>query len=614
MTPLVSHCATIMGLARRLTRVGRRLWLLPLVICSLVVFDAWLPLPAWTRGLMAILLVLWIAWVIMQLVPFLGRRTAALHAARTLEQRLDLRGNTIINAIQLRPLLTSDDRFAASLAARAVEEAHSVLPDAPLHTVIDRRTILRPWLLVVAAGAVLLISAAIAPRVFAAVTPRFVFPLGDHPPFSPTIFAMTTEPQRVLFGDDVTIRLELDGEIPDDVTLVMDDSTGRQQLRLRPIDNAAPPRQYEAHLHTVTSSVNLHATGTTGRSRTLRIEPIPEPQMRSATLTVTPPPYTGLPPRTVEMDINAADRAPVDALLGSTATLRAQTTVTLQGATTSTPRAVADATEDVAHAILKCTATGPTTLTLRPVGPTGLAATEALGVPLRVFADAPPKVILTEPDANHVSMPDDTITVRAIAEDDVALLDTAITWTLRAPDGTVRTQQTIASPQGSPPGRLGEADLTLQPRDIGAAPGDLLEITASATDVAMSTVITPVKTVHIIDDEALQQMRADTLDIDSLTAPYRGLAEALRALAEAATSPEGSAEDARSAALRQAQEILDTPSAVDFEETMRKAVEQVARQVESMNEHGSPDAAIQSQTAAQDAASTLDRPAEQLQL
>jgi hypothetical protein len=614
VTPLVSHCAIVMGLARRLGRMGRRLWLLPLAICSLIIFDAWLPLPVWTRSLVAVLLLLWIVWVVIQLVPFLGPRTAPLHAARTLEERLDLRSNIIVNAMQLRSLLTSDDRFAATLAARAVEDAHRVLPDAPLYSVVDRRSILRPWLLVLAAAAVLLTSAAIAPRVFAAVTPRFVFPLGDHPPFSPTMFRIKTDPERVLVGDDVTLRVALDGEIPAQLALILDIPEREQELRLRPVDDATPPRQYEAQLRSVTAPVDVYVTGPTGRSRTLHIEPIPEPRILAATLTVTPPTYTGLTPRTFELDLGKNDQTPVDVLLGSTAELRVRTTLTLQSATTSTPGALSDVIDTVARATLSCTTDGRTDLTLHPIGPTGLKAAEPFSTPLQVFADAPPQVVLTEPDADRVALTHETVPLRALAEDDVALAHMDITWTLRDPGGNVRTQQTLASPQQGSPEPFGEAAHILQPHTLGAEPGDVLEIVARATDVAMSTVVTPTMTVRIIDDDTLQQMRAGTLDIESLTEPYEDLAAGLRALAAATESHDASSDDMRTAILQQAQEILDTPPAVDFEADARDAVERVVRQMEAMDESGEQDAATQARTAAQDGEATLERPAEQLRL
>ena len=101
-------------------------------------------------------------------------------AARLLEEHADIRGSRLINAVEF----SESERAPSStdLVARVVDEGESVAEHLSPSAAIQSGPLFKAMGVAAAAMLVVLIGFLTAPRLFARVLPRYLDPLGEHPP------------------------------------------------------------------------------------------------------------------------------------------------------------------------------------------------------------------------------------------------------------------------------------------------------------------------------------------------------------------------------------------------------------------------------------------------
>jgi len=633
-------------------RTGAGLWPLPVAAVAIFALDASVVLPPLVRVVLALA---WCALAVRFLLGFIpsseARRAGMERAAKLLEERLGIRNNAVINGLQLRNLAT-EDGLPGALAARAVSRGIQAVKESESARIVDTSSARRAWLgASVALGAVLVLTVA-SPRFIAMSAARFADPLGDHPPYTPTRFDIELSPAEPLAGDDVRIDVRLSGPLPANLEFVMVDDKGRElqaasMTALRaPIDNESssspsaalppePPRcdRYVTTLHALRAPIRFHVRGDTGRSETILIEPVAKPRIRSASITVFPPSYTGLPPRGMSITFKAPEPGRVQALVGSNAEIKLAASLDLAdvvdtGTTASSPglhalEGVPDGPQE--WSIIGSTAVGrialtrPGTIEIKatPRSHAGLASDDAVHVLIDVVKDFPPEIMVrqpAQPDQEAFALPGASIPVSALVRDDVGLSFAAGDWELTSP-GDVETRSgrwtsLSSSPLASAALLSHRIESIIDPQALGAEPGDTLSLYISARDNRGEAFggpqecrVGPLR-VRILSPEEFARRYAEELDVSSVIRPYElitrrlgdleGRAEqlaqnasrlqrAMEAFDEPAPETSGAAQDAarlradagtlekqRGDLLRMIDERLDQPSVVPFDDQMRE--------------------------------------------
>lgn len=586
-----------------LRALARHLWPIPLVAIGLVLIDAAIAPHASIRIALAALFVALsarAAWTLLR-----GReRISPMSAARLAEQRLDLNDNAVVNALQLSDTSRSHDDLAASLAQRAIDRGVGVTRDAHATPVLDTRGLARSWLAVLATLALALASIVALPRVWAAGAIRYLDPLGDHPPYCPTIFSMTTTPEEILVGDDATVIVRLGGVVPASVALEVNGAEPGEPPRTvamsatsAPSDKGAPPREYRLTLRDLREPLLVRAAAETGRGPWIELTPLARPRVTSRTLTVTPPAYTGIPSSIERLDDDSKQTS--NALVGSHVTLRVTSSMDIARVRWdgSSDAGEIEVTGSVATQSMSLTKPGQATLSLTPEGPTGLVSRDRAVATVVAVADAPPEIIVrapAEPGQAAAVLIGATIPVEVLARDDVRITSLAAEWSIVAADGPVHREELIARSTASTQ-RIGT--LVIDPAELAVSPGDVIELWVEASDNrgesfggAQRTRVGPIH-VQVIDEREFRRRSLAQMTIDDLAAPYEELAADAADLASLAGELEDAIDRDDAARARQTREELATgidtlkqqidrrlatDPAVDFDDTMREPLEALA--------------------------------------
>ncbi|MEC9373085.1 MAG: hypothetical protein VYC34_04540, partial [Planctomycetota bacterium] len=240
--------------------------------------------------------------------------------ARAFERRTGAIDNALINALQLSPAASTADALPRALAERAIDRAERRLDETPPTSAIDPAPLKRSGALFTISTLAVAIIFLTVPRLPAFAAPRLLEPFGGHPPFTWTDFSITIDPAQPIIGDDARITVDLDGRIPTALGFIAEsaDPTARRAWPM----TAASETRYTTLLRNLRDPIRFHVAGDTGRSRTITIDPIAQPRVQRAALRLTPPAYTNLPPR--ELDLRSPFATPHTVLLGT----RAELTIT----------------------------------------------------------------------------------------------------------------------------------------------------------------------------------------------------------------------------------------------------------------------------------------------
>lgn len=619
--------------ASRGQRTGAAVWPVPVALLAVLLIDASMPLPAIVRAAAGVLLVLLSVRVLLGLVPSRAvRRMRSEQAARMIEQRAGVAGNALINALQLRPLLAGEAGGAGvtgELARRAVSLGDERARGVSLKGLVDTRPVRKSW--GAALGALLAVGAVwiASPRLFAMGVPRIMDPFGDHPAFTLTDFEIGWSPERVLAGDDVTVRVALSGRLPSMLDLVIVDGQGapidRAAMTAQPAGESASPSEYTAIVRDVRAPVRFRVEGDTGSSKRRVITPEMRPRIEAVELRVRPPAYTGLPEVAHTGSMLDEQRGPVGVLAGSTVALRVRTTMELVGVEQPGASVTAGAGVSGREALheMRFDAPGERTLALRPVGVGGLACEQTATARVLVAADEPPTVRIEQPapSGEVFVLEGAAFPVSGVAMDDVGVARFGLRWT-RSRDGAEAGSGERAFGMASVL-RSADGRVVITTADLGAESGDAVELTLVAWDARGDEFGGPQRgvsetvTVRVLDREEFARRFAEELTAERITRPYEELARATEQLDERAQDlraearelardverlgageplPESMERSARALQERVedfgaqrdalAEDIrrrLETPEAVEFDQRMREPLERLLERLESMD-------------------------------
>ncbi|CAN5469614.1 hypothetical protein BH23VER1_BH23VER1_01150 [soil metagenome] len=510
-----------------------------------------------------------LAYLIFCAVVAFAKTNPLERTARLLEERDATLGSKIINLLQLREKADAEDLppLTRQLAGRAIEDAASGLSGADFPALTrepDRR---RRELWMAATPVILFVVACLLfPGLSSTEWARFLDPLGDVPPYSMTRLEIATpgeEGAEIAYKGSVLVEVTSSGHQPDEVFLSAHPPGMPAEVTTVPTFGRGD-LGFVQDLENITTDLVVFAHTADGRSvsRKRNITVLLTPQIESAFVTVTPPPYTG----------RTADQKPfafknVRALAGSEIGFRIRSnrplgrgTLTLHGAgggiTEVTLKPDPEVPEEVVGSLV-ATQSARAAFEIREV--TGIAHDGDLHGSLTVTEDLPPKIAITNPPADTFVVQGFRTEVVIEASDDYGLAQIRV---LRALNGLYSTPQSVRYDEVT---RGEKIVLPLDLATLGVRSGDVISVAAEALDTAPDPQLARSKTIHLAvisedDYNDFLRERRDAKDMEnkyaalfselnSLVEKQRELADAFAALeAELAANPPTTAEEQAAAA------------------------------------------------------------------
>lgn len=425
----------------------------------------------------------------------LRNRFDARRAARLVECRLDLRDNVLINAVEFAESRPRHD--SPQLRQRVVQMAEERARNISALDILSWRPLARA---LAAAGLALLVAGILwlaVPQLFAMVSPRYLDPSGDHPPFTLVTFAVRIEPDPVYHGRPATIRADLGGpEEIDQATVVFLDDANPDNVESAPMFHREAGT-FELSLAHPDRSRRFYIDTPRGRSATYQLVVEEIPFFEEVTVRYESPQYTGWPAQEQRLEARG-----LRGLVGTVAVITARSHLPLASGrldlfpSPAHPGAVGAATSPARSE--RTTATSirltpdpkdPRSVTGRVVlrqngqfslslqGASGGESLEPLTGPVQVTADRPPRVAILEP-APHVMVVENwKVRITVEAADDVAVSGLSLN---RSVNGWGPSRLELPLQEDRAGVVRGEAWLDLA--DLGAQSGDIITCYATAQD------------------------------------------------------------------------------------------------------------------------------------
>ena len=561
--------------------------------------------------------------------------TRSRHAiARWIDGRLSSCRRPVLSALELADAPAPDEAspFSRYLVDQALDQGRQAIAGLTARQLLPLGLLRRDALRLGAALAIWIALAFIWTVPVQTHVLRMLVPARDIPPWSRLVFTIVPESPSVIYGDSLEIAATVDGPVGGRPILfeVRGGGHAHRSAGFRESTN-----RYVHRLERVVQPLRFCVRAGRARSRWHELTVLYQPRIASARVTLTPPEYTGLPPREFylggqKLSGLRGSRVALDLVAnrpirrGSIVFTRPDGTASrIEGRAPGDPsirfewRLEADATANIQIQ--------------DPLG-TPNAGTHAFTQEL--LPDEPPTATLLQPPRYSLATPDSVVLVEAEAEDALGLRSLALVRNLVG-------YRDRALPIGVAAGaRQAQVAQPLDLRLLGAQPGDTIELYAEAADTnpdLLGAAMSDIGRIDVISsDEYAEILRMRTAveefgeRYDLISRQLDQLRDALRTLAE---MPDAG-DDARAKAIQQALDAWKDLDAIyagiaadfaiyDLEKQLPRVLTEIRSQSEPQAERlkslaapfpGSSEIAAQWLAAIRDAGAELDQQAEDAQL
>jgi len=458
------------------------------------------------------------------------------HTARVLEARDARLGSKLINVLQLREQ-ASDSRLTSltrELADHAVADSVAEIQHIDLPRLAATQEPARAAKqLAFALGGLLLVLGA-AHEITGVEVPRFLDPFGDHPPYSFTRISITepiADGAQVVFGQNLLVSAQTRGHRPGDLFLTFHPPGHPELATTVPMFDKGE-RGFAQQIEHIKTDLVLVAHTRTWHSRSMqrRVSVVLTPGLEKATVRITPPAYTGLPPEERGVPFGKS----VKALAGSWLEFRIESNRPLREGRVELIKGPGDVqlfplAPDEQHAVtgaFEAATAGLLRFTL--VDEAGNPSEETWECTLQVTHDLPPDVQVSNPSSDAFVAMDFKIEPTFEANDDYGVK-------------TLRIHQGLNGAYGDP--RVVNFDrvtrnvrevLPLDLATMDLKSGDRLSFFAEAIDTAPETHLARSQTVTltVVSVAEYNDFLRERTDLADIAAKYADLFKNLQNLIE----------------------------------------------------------------------------------
>lgn len=487
---------------RQMIRHGRRRWQMfilleavslavaaPLAYLWLVfLIDNVFHLPAWGLVVANLLFLAGLFWMVRRLIVSWRRAQFSEDQVALAIEKRTAGGleNRLINALQLSRGEISGD---GALAGAVIDENYRFLKAVRLQQIAESRpVVVRAGLALALVGFGVFFWATSAER-FTTSAARFFMPLAGIQPVYRT--TLTVEPGNVTVaaGSDVELRVRVDGRVPPQILLLIDEGNRQSSLQLDvDVETGLAAYRFEGLQRGVVYSLR----GGDYRTPAYRITVPVQLELRSIEAELTYPEYSGLEPARLE-----SSSGDLEALAGTRGRLEFTLNQTLDGAwlevwqpengdrSAATKRALQQIDERRYVADYEFDHSRNYVIAGRRAGDGTVHTREGR---LRVRDDQPPEIVLSGIEADSEVMLEDVIGLRLRVRDDVGVEEAGIFWRpVAARDDNSsggQWQPVRAWDVSANPATELDRDASLLLAGLAVAEGDRIEIAGRARDAA----------------------------------------------------------------------------------------------------------------------------------
>ena len=519
--------------------------------------------------------------------------------ALTIEERLDIADNALINAVDLSA--QNDAGTSVALREAAIKRGEQIAERVEPKDAVDKTPLIQAYQVV---GFVLLASFVFyvsMPTIFNAVLPRLFSPFADLPPYTSLQFDVRVEPEPVYVGKPAKVELSLTGpNLPGQAHLVfVDDGQKSPGLPMyhktsssQDATTAPPPQsaslEYTIRIDQVGQDRRFYIDTPRGRSKLYTLTTNRSPLIESARVTLRYPTYTGWPDETrpltgrairglagTRVDIHVTSNVPL-----SGGDLRLTDTADTDPSNVQIEMVVPNAVDkQVAGVGFTLEETGGFELSL--TGLDGAPGAEKLVGEVRVLPDRLPKVDVVNPDRQVVVPEGWPVDVAIGVGDDIGISDAQV----HVGVNNQPTKADVLSLTYTDANHTtGFADHAIQPRSLGAAAGDLVKYYAAVRDNhpdSPQTAETPVHFVHMITMQQYMDLARSQYRVEDLQHEFEAIQELLAELAAQREEILKAIEDIEAMADQDGALTKQQQEAI---EALQRALEDYAQQSEALAE------------------------------
>jgi hypothetical protein len=412
------------------------------------------------------------------------RRNPAERTARHLENREPRLGSKLINTLQLARLTENKDFPAPTrgIAAQAVVRYGEQLAGTDFSKLAltgeSRRRLKHAGL---AALAFCLLLAAFYP-VASIVLPRFLDPLGDHPPYAFTRIDIVDPGERgadVVYGGSLPVRVKWSGHEPHELFLSVYPRDGSSQPVTLPMIRDGE-NGFVQEVGDVRSDffIVAHSKTNSFYSRTREARVLLTPRIENAFLQITPPAYTGL--KTEERPFpfksaNALEGSLLRFRLLSNRPLKSGSMEITRNGKTETIPLTPHGEKEVSGSFK---VDDDAKLRFRVTDIDGIPSDQQPEALISVLHDLPPTVSIVAPEQDGFAALNYKLTAKIEASDDYGVKTLRIQ---RALNGAYSVPRVVNIPDVE---RDVAQNLLFDFSDLGVKPGDRVSLFAEAIDTA----------------------------------------------------------------------------------------------------------------------------------
>jgi len=471
-----------------------------------------------------------------------------LRIARLLEDRDESLGSKLINILQMDDTANDNTKsdLTRSLAHRAIDEATAEIGNRDFVSLTKSPTI---WKTCKRATVPAMLFFALVLGFFSITRIpliRYIDPFGDHPAFALTQLEIVTPSDdrlRVIYGESTSIEANYSGHRPSELFLSVTSGDGETEVLL-PMFPAGENR-FVQQIDSVTDDLKIRAQTRTERSvsTTRNVGVILNPQIVGAGFRVTPPEYTRIKSRKLNLALEKETSPSLSVLRGSELEFFLQSNRPLSDGAISLKASAPepsifsmkagkeekDGENQTASAKITATESGRLIFDMRDE--TGLSTDRELAANLVVTHDLPPAIEITQPGSDGIIVNTFTAKIVFHADDDYGLTKMRIHLSVgkKGLEG-----KEIDFTSSDPPLRDAKEVIEVNPREMICIPGDIISIFADVTDNRPEPQLskTRVLKLEVVSEEQYNDYLRLRTEIGDLKRKYSDLQNQVKDLAE----------------------------------------------------------------------------------
>ena len=557
-----------------LTSLFRILTVLFIAIAIYGVIDYFLALGpgtrSWISGTLAALALFAILWEAIRIAQ-LGDTEIAKRADRLSANRR----RPVLSALELLggSRSSSSTKLESYLVKRSIDEANTSLSGLDRSQVFPRDLFRSQLVRFLGFGAGIVVLAIVFSQVTSVLLSRITSPWKDIPPYSPLTFTVTPTQPEIFYGDDATISVELSGApLSQPVRFLTRD--GDEVFEMVCFQDG--PNQFAQKLERVVRPTEFAFAHGKARSEWYSIDLLMEPKIALASITVTPPPYTGQPQRSF-----LVGEKPLAVLRGSQISLSltsnrplldGELTRNPTAGTTTAGRSAQGSKTGMQTVLFEWTAEEESEIEAIIRDVRGTPNRDPFRIAQRIIPDQPPKLTLEKPSLQMMATPSIEVPMKIEASDDLGINRVEM---IRTVVGYRDRGENISPPN---PTKTFDFESKIPLPELGVAPGETLEVYFQAMDKnpsLLGVASSEVARIQIISDEEYAHIIRTRTTIEEFSERFRLVNRSLNELTEALTELEEAEKAGDSEEAKEKREAA-TEAAKDASELFRRLSEDFA--------------------------------------